>query len=209
MGHGRGRMGPTFARRRPAFPRQNFLRKGVSMRRTSVIVAAASLAIAGLSIPTSRWAAAADDRNPTNNSTNTNTNTGIGQSQSNQPGQAGQQQQGQQADQQSSGQPGARIPAFQPGYDRNRPQSAAGQSSLSAQDEQAVRDALARVVDDAATPGKFGDLLNQLSRADTDRLNRRTRATGVGAGASSIGSSRTSGGLGPTSSGTATRPGTT
>jgi hypothetical protein len=177
------------------------------MRRTSVIVAAASLAIAGLSIPTSRWASAANDRDPTNSS---NSNTGVGQNQSNQPGQPNQLQQ-QQSDQQSAGQSGLRIPAFEPGSDRNKPQAAAGQMPLSATDEQAVRNALARVVDDATTSGKFGDLLNQLSRSDADRMNGRSSVSRTGA--DNAGSSRldtsTSGGSGTpdgigTSGGTAT-----
>jgi hypothetical protein len=60
-------------------------------------------------------------------------------------------------------------------------------------DQQAIRDALARVVDDATTPGKFNDLISQFARSDQDRMSGREgrgarsdagagNGTGAGAG---------------------------
>jgi hypothetical protein len=138
------------------------------MRRNSLIIAAAaSLAIAGLTLP-----ASAEDR-PGGSSDNN------GNHQSGQPGQA------QPGGQQSSG-------------SLQGAQGQRGQGGLQMDQQQGVRDALARLVEDATTPGRFNELVDQMDRSE------RRPDIGLGGGTAD----RTSGVSGTRSVGSGTTTGT-
>jgi hypothetical protein len=69
--------------------------------------------------------------------------------------------------------------------------------NVASNDRQAIRDSLARVVDDATTPGKFNDLISQFTRSDQDRMSGREgqgARTGIGTGAARADAGTSSGG---------------